>query len=79
MEDYSKYKKEDLVEIMDYLDKEITSLDGVAIRLCELLSCENCPVTLLNQDFRTEEERILRHATCCSQLYNWIKKEATKN
>ena len=76
MEDYSKYKKEDLVEIMDYLDKEITSLDGVAIRLCELLSC---PVTLLNQDFRTEEERILRHATCCSQLYNWIKKEATKN
>lgn len=78
MEDYSKYKKGELVEIMDYLDKEITSLDGVAIRLCELLSCENCPVTLLDQDFRTEEER-MNHSTCCSQLYNWIKKEAIKN
>ncbi len=75
-EDYSKYSKEELLDIMEYLDTEITNLDQIVVKICEVLSCDNCPVVLLNEDKRTKNE--MEYVLCCSQLYNWIIKEAKK-
>lgn len=78
MENYNKYTKDELVEMLEWLDRPINKLDNVCTILCELLSCENCPVTLFDFDKRTEEDRVLRHAPCCGELHKWLLHEFNK-
>jgi hypothetical protein len=75
MEDYSKYTKEELIEVITYLDKPIKSLSDVAVRICESLSCDNCPVNIFDCDRRTNYEKTMLHTPCCTQLYNWMLNE----
>lgn len=78
MENYKEYKKEQLVELLEYIDSPVETFGQACIKLCEALSCENCPVTINNCDYRTQEDRILYHEPCHGQLYNWMIKEAKK-
>lgn len=71
MEDYTKYSKEELVEMFKEIDKPIEEPCQVAIKLCEMWSCENCPCITHNADKRTKEEHEM-HYTCQEQLWNWI-------
>ena len=41
MEDYSKYTKEELQMMWEEIDQPLTSVNQIAVRLCECLSCEN--------------------------------------
>ena len=75
MEDYNKYTKEQLVEELTSLDTPITSFLQIPVRLCETLSCENCPVVLLNCDTRTKAEKALSHGSCQYELYKWLVRE----
>ena len=43
MEDYSKYTKEELQMMWEEIDQPLTSVNQIAVRLRECLSCENCP------------------------------------
>lgn len=75
MEDFSKYKKEDLVELLTYLDRPRESLDSLVMLCCESLSCENCPVIIYNCDYRSDIEKRNQYSSCQEQLYNWMRKE----
>lgn len=56
MEDYSKYSKEDLIEIIKEIDRPVTEPCQVAVLLCEMWSCENCLYIMYNADKRTKED-----------------------
>lgn len=77
MEDYSKYTKEELQDMWEYIDRPLASVNQIAVRLCECLSCENCPVVIYKCDYRTEYERTCLFATCQEQLHNWIVENIT--
>lgn len=74
MENYQDYSKEELIEMLEYLNKPLINHNEIAIRLCELLSCEHCPVVIHKCDKRTEADKCLRHAPCFGELHSWIKK-----
>lgn len=78
MDDYSKYTKEQLVSLLEYIDRPVETFSEACVRMCEILSCDNCPVVIYNCDHRTEEDRCLLHEPCYTQLYNWAVKEAKK-
>lgn len=77
MENYKEYSKEELIEILEYIDRPVETFDDACLRLCEVLSCENCPVCINNCDRRAEEDKN-NHKPCCEELYNWILEEAGK-
>ena len=72
MEDYSKYTKEELQMMWEEIDQPLTSANQIAVRLCERLSCENCPVVIYKCDHRTEYERTCLHEPCFGELHKWI-------
>ena len=72
MEDYSKYTKEELQMMWEEIDQPLTSVNHIAVRLCECLSCENCPVVIYKCDHRTEYERTCLHEPCFGELHKWI-------
>lgn len=76
MEDYSKYSKEELISFLEEIDQPIKSLDNVVIHLCESISCENCPIKLLNCNYRTKFEKTCLYSTCQEQLWNWLVSES---
>lgn len=43
------------------------------IRLCELLSCENCPVVIFKLDSRSCNDKCISQSSCAGELNNWIK------
>lgn len=65
-------------ERLDELNRPVENIGDIAVRLCELLSCENCPVTIHNCDERTDYERQMQHAPCCNELMKWIIRESKK-
>lgn len=65
----------DAEEKLDDLDRPIRNIGDIAVRLCEMLSCENCPVTIYDCDNRTEYEKCCLHITCCEQLMRWIENQ----
>lgn len=71
MEDYSKYTKEELQMMWEEIDQPLTSANQIAVRLCECLSCENCPVVIYNCDTRTEQD-YNGQAPCQYELHKWI-------
>lgn len=75
MEDYFKYSKEELLEMFNEIDQPLKSANQIAVRLCEILSCDNCPVVIYQCDNRTIYEKACLHASCQSELHNWIIKE----
>lgn len=74
---YEDRSKEELIDILEYIDEPIYSLGGLCIRVCEFLSCENCPVKIYDCDNRTEEDRHY-HVPCYGELYKWMQQEAIK-
>ena len=56
----------------DDLDRPLESLYDIAVRLCETLSCENCPVIIHECDKRTYQEKEVLHQPCYTQLHNWM-------
>jgi hypothetical protein len=76
MEDYSEYTNEDFQSVLNELDRPVKTFGDVAIRLCELISCENCPVIIYKCDYRTKFQKEVQHYSCCEQLHNWIIKQS---
>ena len=66
-------------EKLEDLNRPIYNIGDIAVILCEMLSCENCPVTIYKCDNRTEYEKQCLHVTCCEQLMNWIENESKSN
>lgn len=60
------------------LDRPIINIGDVAVRLCEILSCENCPVVIHKCDNRTEYEKKMEQIPCCTELKKWIISESKK-
>lgn len=77
MEDYKRYSKEELIHYCECIDRPVKTFDAACLRLCELLSCENCPVQIYQCDKRTKEDR-MNHEPCYGELYDWILSEAEK-
>ena len=50
-------------------------LEIIAIKLCNMSTCDKCPVTLFDCDTRTEED-IHKHKPCQVELLKWIIREA---
>lgn len=69
--EYEDYSKEDLIEILKEIDRPIEKPCQVAVLLCEMWSCENCPCITHKADKRTKEEHEMGYS-CQEQLYNWI-------
>lgn len=65
----------DAEEKLDDLDRPIRNIGDIAVRLCEMLSCENCPVTIYDCDNRTDYEKCCLHIPCCEQLMRWIENQ----
>lgn len=78
MQDYSETQVEEFREMMKELDRPIETFGDIAVRLCELLSCDNCPVTREKCDKRTPYQKEILHYPCCEQLHNWLVAEAKK-
>ena len=76
MEDYSRYTKEELVEMLSCINRPVKTFEQVAIRLCEAISCENCPVEIYDCDRRGQYEKAILHKPCYTQLEKWILNEA---
>ena len=76
MEDYSRYAKDELVELISCLDSPVRTFRDIAVKLCETISCENCPVELYDCDRRGHYEKVVLHEPCCTQLEKWILNEA---
>lgn len=72
MEYYSKYTKEELQMMWEEIDQPLTSANQIAVRLCECLSGENCPVVIYKCDHRTEHERTCLFEPCFRELHKWI-------
>lgn len=58
------------------LDRPVETIGDAAVRLCEMLSCENCPVVIHNCDNRTDYEKKVDQASCCMELKKWIISES---
>lgn len=56
----------------EYENRLIETISCVAIRLCEVISCEECPVVLNNYDKQTPFQKELQHIPCCDNLMQWI-------
>lgn len=72
MEDYSNYNKGELRETLEEIGRPLRMVGEVAVRLCEILSCENCPVVIYKCDMRTETEKKILQYPCAGELHNWI-------
>lgn len=70
-QDYNKYSKEELIMLLKEIDRPIEEPCQVAVLLCEMWSCENCPCITHKADKRTKEEHDHGY-TCQGQLWNWI-------
>ena len=57
------------------LDSRIETIEDIAVKLCEILSCKNCPVVIYNYEKRTEHEKCCLHVHCCENLVKWIKEQ----
>ena len=75
MEDYSTYSKEELIETLEDFNQPISTKEDLGIRLCEILSCENCPVTINNFDKRTFQDKCNGHEPCATQLIKWLESQ----
>lgn len=66
-------------ELINYLieefDRPTLTIGDVAVKLCNMSTCDKCPVTLFDCDTRTEEDRH-KHKPCQVELLKWIIKEA---
>ena len=51
----------------------IDTVEKVAVRLCEVIECEECPVHLFKWEKRINVEKYLEHKPCCTNLEHWIK------
>lgn len=79
MENYNNYSKEKLVEMLEELNRPLHSHDEIAPRLCELLSCENCPVVIFKLDSRSCNDKCIGQSTCAGELHKWIVKGIEKS
>ena len=75
MEDYSRHTKEELVDFMTEIDSPVRTFDDVVVKLCEVLSCENCPVVIWDCDRRSARDKAVLHIPCCTQLKTWLLNE----
>ena len=66
-------------ELINYLieefDRPTLTIGDVAVKLCNMSTCDKCPVTLFDCDTRTEED-IHKHKPCQVELLKWIIREA---
>ena len=51
----------------------INTVEKVAVRLCDEIECEECPVHLFKWEKRTNVEKCLEHKPCYTNLEHWIK------
>ena len=54
----------------------IDTIEKIAIRLCEEIECEECPVHKFSCEKRTDSEKCLEHKPCSSNLEHWIKQKS---
>lgn len=73
--DYARAVKE-LKLLQEELYHPANTLGELAIRCCEMLGCENCPVHIHNFDKRTDYEKQMLHIPCIVNLYKWIIEQA---
>ena len=59
-------------------EREIKTLPKLALQICCLIDCKNCPVHIHKYEKRTQEEKEELHDPCVSNLYKWIIEEAKK-
>lgn len=75
-------KLADAGELMRYLETEVDrparTIEDIAIKLCLVSRCEDCPVSIFGADTRTEYEKTKLHAPCQDELAKWIRQEAKK-
>ena len=58
-------------------EREIKTLPELAVQICCLTECKNCPVHIYKYEKRIKEEE-KEGDPCCSNLYKWIIEEAKK-
>ena len=68
------YTREDMEDMLVEIDQPLVNVEDVAFRLCEILSCENCPIQIHNCDTRTDEQQQLAY-TCQHELHKWLSRE----
>lgn len=68
-----------VLEKEEFENRPIQLIIDIAIRLCESIKCEECPVVLYNYEKRTEFEKQNLHIPCCYNLEKWIEDESRKN
>lgn len=76
-----KYGQDKLIEAGIVLlenEREVKTLDALAIQFCCLTECKNCPVYIHKADKRTEYECCELHDPCVINLYRWIIEESKK-
>lgn len=59
-------------------NRAVETISSIAIRLCETISCEECPVTIYEYEKRTPFQKELQHTPCCYNLETWIRSTAKK-
>ena len=73
--DYAVLAKEKRI-FCEQLDRRIESLYDIAIQICTVTECKNCPVHYEPFETRTEFEKESQHEPCCTNLYRWILERA---
>lgn len=79
LEEEIKCLQEELGECEEFEDRPIKTIECIAIRLCETINCNECPVTIYNYEKRTSFEKECQHIPCCYNLEKWIKDKAKEN
>lgn len=77
-EQYKDFSRDDLIDYLNILDHPIKDMPDVARTLCELLTCEHCPITIYDYDLRNEEEKEInkdnneKFKPCLLNLITWL-------
>lgn len=75
-----KYGQDKLIEsgiVLLENELEIKTLGDLAVQICCLTECKNCPVHIYKSDKRTEYERDCLYL-CVTNLFRWIIEESNK-
>ena len=81
IQDYiDKHGEDKILEngiVLSENERPIPDLSTLAIQICCLTECENCPVVINNYDKRSKEGKESGEL-CVSNLYKWIIDESIK-